>query len=77
MLIVSLLCAAQDDLKELASNTNPFPGFWDPLGFSEMSLWGFNEEQTVGWLRHSEIKHGRIAQMAFGEWTMRFIREWN
>ena len=30
-----------------------------------MDIYGKGEEFTVGWLRHAEIKHGRVAMMAF------------
>mmetsp|Transcript_41804 Transcript_41804/g.103892 ORF Transcript_41804/g.103892 Transcript_41804/m.103892 type:complete len:222 (-) Transcript_41804:427-1092(-) len=30
-----------------------------------MDLWGKGPEATIGWLPHSEIKHGRIAMAAF------------
>ena len=30
-----------------------------------LNLYGMGEEATIGWLRHSEIKHGRIAMFAF------------
>ncbi len=30
-----------------------------------MDMWGKGEEFTVGWIRHAEIKHGRVAMMAF------------
>merc|ERR1719164_22464 len=40
-------------------------GFWDPLGCSKMSFWTLTNEQTIGYLRHAEIKHGRVAMAAF------------
>ena len=39
--------------------------FWDPLNLSGASFWGDSNEATIGWLRQSEIKHGRIAMFAF------------
>lgn len=40
-------------------------GYWDPLDLVDAGFWGFNQERTIGWLRQSEIKHGRIAMAAF------------
>jgi|UniRef100_A0A7S2DJ63 hypothetical protein len=55
------------DLIELAeSNTDGLsPGFWDPLGVSDIDFWGLGQEGTIGYLRHAEIKHGRVAMAAF------------
>jgi len=57
------------DLEALASELNPVVGFWDPLGLSEAGNaeeGGFlTNEAAIGYLRHSEIKHGRIAMAAF------------
>jgi len=59
----------QDELVELAeSNRDALGagiGFWDPLGCSKMSFWTLTNEQTIGYLRHAEIKHGRVAMAAF------------
>ena len=30
-----------------------------------MSLWTLNNDQTANYLRHAEIKHGRVAMAAF------------
>jgi hypothetical protein len=51
------------DLKTLADKCNPALGFWDPIGL--MANVASTEEATVGWFRHAEIKHGRVAMAAF------------
>jgi hypothetical protein len=48
-------------LEELAKKQNPILGFWDPLSIA-------NDEtlpETIGWFRHAEIKHGRVAMAGF------------
>ena len=59
------LSLAQDDLKTLAEKLNPVLKYFDPFDVTATSPWGFTNEQTIGWYRHSEIKHGRVAMMAF------------
>jgi len=53
------------DLEVLAKKLNPTIGFYDPLGLADANFWGKGEDATVGFLRHAEIKHGRIAMFAF------------
>ena len=40
-------------------------GFWDPIGLSGYEFWDNTNEETIGWIRHAEIKHGRIAMAGF------------
>jgi len=71
--------AKMEDLKSLAEKLNPVVGYYDPLklGTSEfLESTNFlprvpenpatsGNDATVGWLRHAEIKHGRVAMAAF------------
>ncbi|MGK3735201.1 MAG: hypothetical protein ACI8RD_010320 [Bacillariaceae sp.] len=44
------------DLEALAKKLNPIVGFYDPLNLAEAEFWGQTNEQTIGFLRHAEIK---------------------
>lgn len=54
------------DLKVLADKCNPTVGYFNPLCLGEQALNSeVEEEAAIGFLRHAEIKHGRIAMAAF------------
>ena len=49
------------DLQNLAAKLNPAVKYFDPLNLAEAEFWGESNEATIGFLRESEVKHGRIA----------------
>jgi len=63
----------EEDLKVLAKQLNPIVGYWNPLGLGGdlLSLglgsgfWNQDSTAAIGFLRESEIKHGRVAMAAF------------
>jgi len=54
-----------EDLEVLALKLNPIVPAFDPLGLSRSNFWGSTQEETIGFIREAEIKHGRIAMFAF------------
>ena len=53
------------NLKALAESQNPVVGYFDPLSLGEGDFWEQGNDATIGWLRHAEMKHGRVAMAGF------------
>jgi len=52
-------------LEALAPKLNPIIPFYDPMGLVDIDFYGMGQDASVGFLRHAEIKHGRVAMAAF------------
>jgi len=59
------LAESKAELQAKAKELNPFIGYFDPLGLTDSGMYGQSTEWTIGFLRQSEIKHGRVAMAAF------------
>mmetsp|Transcript_26802 Transcript_26802/g.38306 ORF Transcript_26802/g.38306 Transcript_26802/m.38306 type:complete len:253 (-) Transcript_26802:195-953(-) len=62
---VTSVSETKADLEVLAAKANPVVKFFDPLNLAEAEFWGTSNEATIGFLRESEVKHGRVAMAAF------------
>lgn len=56
---------ARRALEELATECNPRIQFFDPLHLADKQFWGQSNAATIAFLRHAEMKHGRIAMLGF------------
>jgi hypothetical protein len=54
-----------DDLVALGDSTPGPVQYYDPLCLSTQNFWDQGNEATIGFLRHAEIKHGRVAMAGF------------
>lgn len=57
--------AAKKDLEEFARDCNPQIQYFDPLRLAGRQFWGTSNAATINFLRHAEMKHGRIAMLGF------------
>jgi len=55
---------ALDNLKAIATASNPVLNYYDPINLVGAKFLD-TQSETIGWLRHAEIKHGRVAMAAF------------
>lgn len=53
---------AQRELKSFAADSG-IVDFFDPLQLSDQQFWGLSNAATIKFLRHAEMKHGRIAML--------------
>jgi len=56
---------AFEDLVALAETQGGLTGYYDPLSLGEANFWKQGNEATIGFLRHAEMKHGRVAMAGF------------
>jgi len=57
--------SAVDELVRISEMSNPLLKFYDPSNLHEIEIFDNTNEQSIAFLRHAEIKHGRVAMAAF------------
>lgn len=67
---------AKADLDKLATALNPTIKYYDPLNLADADFWDQGNEATIGFLRQSEIKHGRVAMAAFVGYVVQSNWHW-
>jgi hypothetical protein len=68
---------AMDELKAIAVAANPVVNYFDPIDLVNAPI-SETKTETIAWLRHAEIKHGRVAMAAFvGYWVQSQGITWN
>jgi hypothetical protein len=70
------LNAAKEELTALAEDLNPLVKFYDPLSLADADFWEQGNESTVAFLRHAEMKHGRVAMAAFVGYCVQSNYHW-
>jgi len=63
--VSTVVNGGMDDLKTIAAKANPLLKYFDPLNFASVGIYNSGTDASIAFLRHSEIKHGRIAMFAF------------
>jgi len=61
----SMSMDSKAELATVAGKLNPVVKYFDPMGLADQEFWGLSNDMTIGFLRESEVKHGRIAMFAF------------
>jgi hypothetical protein len=61
----NLNALAKQGLEAFATECNPDISYFDPLGLADKQFWGLTNAETIAFLRHAELKHGRIAMLGF------------
>jgi len=56
---------ARRDLEDFAIECNPKIEYFDPLQLADQKFWDRSNAETIAFLRHAEMKHGRIAMLSF------------
>jgi len=63
--ISTVVSETKADLEILGNSLNPVVNYFDPVHLADGDFYGMGEESTIGFLRQAEIKHSRVAMMAF------------